>query len=423
MRKYPPLLLIVALLLPLIFASNPLSAISIKLLAVVNGKPITNLDFNERRNFLIKTTGIEDNDQTRNQIDNDVLQMLIDDILKTEESLRVGRGFSEPARQRAVELTNLSFSLHGEDADSVMERLGISREFAENKFYTDVLWASAVQSRFAQEFANATTEAEKELTRIRANALKPQINLDEIILTPEPNRNYSETLAVAEQMITAIRNGADFGRIAQQYSVSGNRNSGGKIGWLVLDRLPPAIRAAVENIPPGAITNPVEVDGAVIIYRVNGFRRNNIADPLESKVTLGRLVLPIAESDEASREAAMRSVQDDIREVTSCSDLKVIHEGYGSGLDFNFGSFTMGDFSLQLREVLLPLDEDEYSLPINYSEGIVVFMICKKEVPEVNLPSLSEVESTIRNRHFSVLSARYLSQLRRRAVIEYREEK
>ena len=48
-------------------------------------------------------------------------------------------------------------------------------------------------------------------------------------------------------------------------------------------------------------------------------------------------------------------------------------------------------------------------------------MVCDKAVPKLNLPTQSEIETRIRNRHFSVLSSRYLAQLRRKAIIEYKD--
>ena len=75
--------------------------------------------------------------------------MLIDDVIKKEEGLRIGSGFEATARQRASELVDTSFAQYGEDPDEVMVRLGISRQMAENKFLVDVLWASSIQSLFA----------------------------------------------------------------------------------------------------------------------------------------------------------------------------------------------------------------------------------------------------------------------------------
>ncbi len=48
-------------------------------------------------------------------------------------------------------------------------------------------------------------------------------------------------------------------------------------------------------------------------------------------------------------------------------------------------------------------------------------MICDKRAPQTDLPDLDTLELNVKNRYFSVLSTRYLNQLRREAVIDIRK--
>jgi hypothetical protein len=59
--------------------ATPVKAANIEVIATVDGIPITNHDLEQRRNMLIKTTGIRLTAENENQINRDVLQMLIDD--------------------------------------------------------------------------------------------------------------------------------------------------------------------------------------------------------------------------------------------------------------------------------------------------------------------------------------------------------
>jgi hypothetical protein len=58
---------------------------------------------------------------------------------------------------------------------------------------------------------------------------------------------------------------------------------------------------------------------------------------------------------------------------------------------------------------------------IAYKEGMAAFMVCDKQAPQINLPDLDALELNVKNRYFSVLSSRYLNQLRREAVIDIRK--
>jgi hypothetical protein len=52
---------------------------------------------------------------------------------------------------------------------------------------------------------------------------------------------------------------------------------------------------------------------------------------------------------------------------------------------------------------------------------MAAFMVCDKQAPQINLPDLDALELNVKNRYFSVLSSRYLNQLRREAVIDIRK--
>jgi peptidyl-prolyl cis-trans isomerase SurA len=393
----------------------------ISVLAVVDGKPISSVDFEQRRNFLIKTTGIEYNDQNRDQIDNDVLQMLIDDVIKINEGMTFGRGFEATARQRAAELVNASFAQNGEDPKEVMERLGIDPKVAEKKFLADVFWASTVQSQFSKQFSNTRQEAKKELERIKINIKKPHMNLDEIVLLPEPNRNLANTQKLAKQIYDALTRGADFGRIAQQYSAAGSGRNGGKLGWVLSERIHDDIRNILESAPSGAFTKPIEIDGTITITRINGKRVDGGIDPLEASVSMVRLVYPVNRADADAVAKGRKVVNDDLKSVANCDQLVKIHKRYGSGLQADLGQFRLLDFAPAMQQLVSRLAAGERTDIVNFAEGLVVFMVCEKIEPNLVLPSLDDVEETIRNRHFAALSGRLLSRLRKKAIIQYKD--
>ncbi len=411
---------VITLLVALI--QQPAMAKSISVVATVDGTPISNIDFEERRNFLIKTTGIDYNDSNRDQIDSDVLQMLIDDIIKIKAGASFGSSFEVTARKRASELINTSFSQNGEDPNEVLKALGISRDIAEKKFLADVLWASTIQSNFSKQFSKTREEAEKELERIKKNVQKPHADLDEIILVPEPNRNYAATRELGQQIFEALRGGADFGRIAQQYSSSGSAQQGGKMGWVLLERIDPDVQKIIKDAPAGAFTRPLDINGAVVIYRINGLRINGQSDPMEAIVDLYRLVYPVDMSDEEAIQNGRRMLKSDISAVSSCDDFATLHNSYNSELGVDLGRFKIAEFAPRLREIIVQLDQNEMSDVINFSEGLVVFMVCTRTSPEIILPTLDELEASIKNRHYSALSARHLTRLRKKAIIIHKDK-
>ena len=393
----------------------------IEVVATVDGVPITSHELNERRNMLIKTTGLKMTSENTAQINRDVLQMLIDDQIKISAGSKVLGSQMQIVEDNADNLINQTFSQNGENPNDVLRELNIPREIIRHKFKADILWASIINNRFEGQFANARAEAEIELSQLEQNLNEPHINLDEIVLLPEPGRNYAATINLANQMVNAIRQGADFNRIAQQYSASGSAQSGGNIGWILVDNLDPELAQTIMPLQPGDITDPIDRDGAILIYRLSGKRENGMADPMETQIALTRLLYPLAANDDATRLEAAAKIKRNTKDITTCDELENLHLSYGSGLAFNLGILPLYSLAPELRDMVAQLDKGEMSEVIAYKEGMAAFMVCDKQAPQINLPDLDALELNVKNRYFSVLSSRYLNQLRREAVIDIRK--
>ena len=393
----------------------------IEVVATVDGVPITSHELNERRNMLIKTTGLTITSDNSAQINRDVLQMLIDDQIKISAGSKVLGSQMQIVEDNADNLINQTFSQNGENPNDVLRQLNIPREIIRHKFKADILWASIINNRFEGQFANARAEAEIELSQLEQNLNEPHINLDEIVLLPEPGRNYAATINLANQMVNAIRQGADFNRIAQQYSASGSAQSGGNIGWILVDNLDPELAQTIMPLQPGDITDPIDRDGAILIYKLSGKRENGMADPMETQIALTRLLYPLAANDDATRLEAAAKIKRNTKDITTCDELENLHLSYGSGLAFNLGILPLYSLAPELRDMVAPLDKGEMSEVIAYKEGMAAFMVCDKQAPQINLPDLDALELNVKNRYFSVLSSRYLNQLRREAVIDIRK--
>lgn len=421
MRLFLFMLRITAIItLTMMTLSTRVYATDIEVIATVDGIPITNHDLEQRRNMLIKTTGLRLTAENQDQINRDVLQMLIDDTIKISEGTAMLQDRIDAVDQGADRLIDSTFSQNNENPDEVLAALEIPREVIHKKFKADIFWASIVNNRFQGQFANAEAEAEVELERLKQNLEEPHINLDEIVLLPEPSRNYAATINLANQMVNAIRKGADFGRIAQQYSAAGSASNGGNIGWVLESRIDTDIYPIITSLKPGDVTDPIDRDGAITIYRIKGRRDSGRASPFEAEIILTRLFYPMTTSDDASRLEAAAKLTRDTNTITTCQDLEVLNNSYGSDLPFLLGSMPLYSLAPNLRDLIAPLEAGMKTGPVSFNEGMAIFMVCDKSVPSTDLPSIEILKQTIQNRYFSILSQRYLNQLRREAVVDIR---
>ena len=416
--KYPVSVLF--LLLSLLFPAAGFAQ-TVKVVAVVNGEAITNLDLMNRLDYLLSSTGLQITDENEAQLTDDVLQMLIDDKLKLREAQKLAPGIIEAGNTQAREIVNDTYSTDSVSAGAALRDLGLERKTVEDKVAADLIWSTLLKDRYQTQFDNADKLAEQALERVKRDLSQPQVRLSEIVLAPTQDRSPDDNLQIAYQMIDAINNGADFAAIARQYSASGTATDGGRLGWIVTNTLPESFAEAVNSAASGAILPPLNQDGVIYILRKEGVRAKGLIDPSQARITLARALLHLGETSSSSDQLiAAGEIQKLTETMSSCAEIDTLNTKLGSGQPSFVRDLEIGSITPNLREVVESLGIGKPSEPLNFAEGMVVFMVCERKMPELDLPSLEDLRRTELNKIFAILSNRYLLRLRRAATIDKR---
>lgn len=415
MSAYLILCFAIAGLVPLSYAQT------VSVVAVVDGEAITNLDLENRLNYLLVTTGLQLTDDNEAQLRSDVLNMLIDDKLKIKEATRFAPSMISAGRTTATQLVNDNYRTDTLSSGQNLNQLGLDRSTIEEKYLADVVWATLLRDKFKAQFENSANLAEQALERVKRDISQPQVKISEIVLAPSPDRTASDNMIIGQQMVDAIRNGADFGAIARQYSAAGSANNGGRLGWLVTNTLPEDLQDALAQVGSGEVIDPINQDGVIYILRKDGVRAQGLIDPSQTKVTIARALLPLpADVSRADQLKAAGEIQSRTEAINNCEMMEALNTEYGSGQASYLRNLEIGSITPNLREILEQLSDNTPSEPLIFAEGMVVFMICERIAPQVDLPSLQELERAELNKMFSILSNRFLLRLRRAATIEIR---
>ena len=405
-----------------IFLWSGLAVAQISIVATVNEHPITNYDVEQRAKFLEFATNIRINDQNRDRVYEDALQLLIDDKLRLEEAKDMIPDVESSVLPEARNFMNQNFGNGDRSGTIILREAGIDPMTVQQKYTSDLAWSSYISGRFQEKFSNIETMIDEELARMRLSASKPQIQLGEIVLTPGQSRDLTQTEALAREIAAAVRKGASFAEIARQYSASGSASRGGNIGWVMVEKLPKAFRDELAGMKSGEVTDPILLDGAFYLLRHTGERRNGLVDSSQSRVWLARAILPVsADATDADRLEAAARVSRDTSDITDCDAMETLNTEYGSGAFARLDEMLVADMGPQMQQLIASLDSGKPSEPLVFSEGIASMMICKIMEPELQLPDREEIRQIFFDRVFGSLSERQALKLRRTAVIERRD--
>jgi peptidyl-prolyl cis-trans isomerase SurA len=392
---------------------------ALEIIAKVNGKAITNYQVDQRAAFLRMVTNLEDTKKNRAQIRQDATQMLIDEILKLDAAAALDPTLAQRSRETARKLVDENFAANGKGGSQSLREQGIDSSIIQQKFIADIVWGEVIRFKFQTKFSEINTIVDRVLNRIKANARQPQVKLSEIILLPEPNRPIDRTLVLANEIIKAVNNGANFNSIAKQYSASGTATNGGQLGWVMLDQLPDDIQGQIKMTKIGAVSAPLQRDGLIILVRNEGRRQDGVADPSQDMITLARAVYPLAnDASNADKLEAAAKLERDTASINSCDGLVALNQSYNSGIQGLIKNINLGSFNRPLQALVNDLKARVPSKPLSFTEGISVFMLCDRISPKITLPSRDEVLRVEFDKIFGLLAERYLLRLRRSAVIE-----
>lgn len=98
--------------------------------------------------------------------------------------------------------------------------------------------------------------------------------------------------AAAREIVTALRRGEPFGRMARQRSSGVRARQGGDTGWVPYDSLAPPLREAVAKLTPGEARGPLRRGSELLIVRLSDRRRGAARSLTEAAPEIERRLLP-----------------------------------------------------------------------------------------------------------------------------------
>lgn len=221
-------------------------------LVIVDGRPVTVFEFDQRRRFLgLLGVGGDLNRQAEAALIEERLQLAEADRLGITLSEReLGEGLAEFAGRAGLGVDQFVAAI----ADA-----GIAPESFRDFVRAGLLWRKVVQARFARAAGEITeAEVDRELSTLRQRE-GVMLSLSEIVLPAseaEALAGLSQTLFGAEAFAAAAR--------AQSVAPSAVR--GGRLAPVPAAYLGPQVGAMLQAMTPGDISPPLRVPEGVVIY-------------------------------------------------------------------------------------------------------------------------------------------------------------
>ena len=390
----------------------------IKATAIVNGEVITQTDVDQRLALLaISQNGqipASEVDRLRQQ----VLRNLIDETLeiqaaKTEKIdvktadidktvVRVANGVKQTPDQFATYLEN-----NGSSIKSIRRQIE-----------GEIAWQRLQQRKI--EVTVGEDEVKAVIDKMTASKGAEEYRVGEIFLSAAPGAE-AQTMDNANKILEQLKSGASFAGYARQYSEASTAAVGGDLGWVRPEQLPTAIATALRGMGPGTISDPIPVSGGLSIIAVQDTRRILTRDPRDDVLSLKQvsILFPKGTSRQQAEPVVSRFA-DAARSVAGCGGADKLATDFHAEI-VQSDQVKLRDLPATLQNMMLPMQVGQATLPYgNLEDGVRVLVICGRDEVDPSQPSYDEVYNQLNDERINTRARRYLRDLRRDAVIEFR---
>ena len=223
------------------------------------------------------------------------------------------------------------------------------------------------------------------------------------------------------QIIDALRKGGSFVAYARQYSESSTAPVGGDLGWVRPEMLPDPLAEALRALQPGQVSAPIAVPGGVSIIAVQDTRKVLTADPRAAELNLKQVSVTFpAGTSRAQAEPIVARFAAASQSVGGCGGAEKLAADFNGEVVQSDG-VKLKDLPGALQEMMLPMQVGQATRPFgSLEDGVRVLVICGRDEVNPSMPTFESVLASMNEERVNLRARRYLRDLRRDAIIDFR---
>ena len=392
----------------------------IKATAIVNGSVITQTDIDQRVAMLAIANGGRLPADQLEELRQQVLRNLVDETLQIQAAKADKINVTEKDIDRAVDRIAAQNKQTAEQLADYLKANGSSIKSLRRQIQGEISWTRLQQKRIESSTSVADDEVKAVLDRLNAAKGTEEYRIGEIYLSA-PAGNVAQATATANQILQQLRNGAAFTAYARQYSEASTAAVGGDLGWVRAAQLPQPIAAVVQTMAPGQVSNPIPVPGGVSIIAVLDERKVLAPDPRNAVLSLKQVsvMFPKGTSREQAEPIVAR-FSAAARNVGGCGGAEKLAGEFNAEV-VSSDEVKLRDLPPPLQEIMLPLQVGQATPPFgSLDEGVRVLVVCGRDQADPTAPTYDQVFAQLNEERVNLRARRYLRDLRRDAVIEFR---
>lgn len=392
----------------------------IKATAIVNGDVVTQTDIDQRLALLVIANGGQIPADEVQRLREQVLRNLIDETLQIQAAKTEKIDVKQSDIDKTVQRVAAGVKKTPDQLAAMLEANGSNIKSLRRQIEGEIAWQRLQRAKIESGVSVGDDEVKAVLNKMNASKGTEEYRVGEIFLSATPATD-AQTLDNANKILTQLRGGASFAGYARQYSEASTAAVGGDLGWVRPEQLPTPLATALREMPDGAISNPIQVPGGYSIIAVQETRKILTPDPRDAVLSLKQISIAFPKgTSRATAEPIVSRFAEAAKSIGGCGGADKLAADF-HGEIVSQDQVKMRDLPPALQRLMIPMQVGQATQPFgSLDEGVRTLVICGRDEANQSAPSYDDIYQQLNDERVNSRSRRYLADLRRDAVIEFR---
>ena len=397
----------------------PLPSI-VKATAIINGEVITQTDVDQRIALLAIANGQKVPDDEVERLRQQVLRNLIDETLQIQAAKNEEIIVKPTEIDRAVTRVAGNMKQTPEQMTAFLAGNGSSIRSIRRQIEGEIAWRRLQGVKIENGISVGDDEVKAVIDKLEASKGTEEFRIGEIFL-PANSANRADVMANAQKLTAALQQGASFAAYARQYSEASTSAVGGDLGWVRPEQLPDAIAASVRGMNANSLSVPIEIPGGFSIIAVLDKRKVLTADPRNAVLNLKQVSIRFpAGTAPALANATVARFAEAAQNIGGCGGAEKLATEF-KGEVVQSDQVQMKELPAPLQDMMVPMQIGQATRPFgSIEEGVRVLVICGRDEVNPSMPTYETVMAQMNEERVNMRARRYLRDLRRDAIIDFR---
>ncbi|MFT7300247.1 MAG: peptidyl-prolyl cis-trans isomerase SurA, partial [Porticoccus sp.] len=251
----------------------------------------------------------------------------------------------------------------------------------------------------------------------------PDVNMGHILLSLSsgaPRDEVAEVEQKTRDLYNQLQNGADFKNLAVANSMGQNALSGGGLGWRKTKQLPSLFIAAIENLSPGQISEPIRSDAGYHLLKIYDQRGSVKRLVLQHKV---RHIL-LTPNEIRNDEETLKEINDLRAELINGGDFAALSKEHSEDIATSLsggelGWSVPGKFVPLFEKTMSKVEINQASEPFSSQFGWHILQVTERREQDFSEDiKRSQAHNILKRRKFDEELEIWLKEIRDEAFVD-----